>query len=77
MNQQRWFSGDSHVHFLSPHGSHTESQGEDLNVVNLLQSQWGSLFTNTEDFTGEPSISRKGDNIVYVSQETGSTSWAT
>ncbi len=69
MNQQRWFSGDSHVHFLSPHGSHTESQGEDLNVVNLLQSQWGSLFTNTEDFTGEPSISRKGDNIVYVSQE--------
>ena len=31
-----------------------EQQGEDLNVVNLLQSQWGSLFTNTEDFTGRP-----------------------
>ena len=69
MNQQRWFSGDSHVHFLSTQGSHTESQAEDLNVVNLLQSQWGSLFTNTEEFTGEPSVSRKGDNIVYVSQE--------
>ena len=69
MNERRWFSGDSHVHFLSTPGSHVESQGEDLNVVNLLQSQWGSLFTNTEDFTGEPSVSRVGNNIVYVGQE--------
>ena len=69
MNSQGWFSGDSHVHFLNPQGAHTESQGEDLDVVNLLQSQWGSLFTNTEDFTGEPSVSRDGSSIVYVSQE--------
>ena len=69
MNSRRWFSGDSHVHFLSTQGSHTESQAEDLNVVNLLQSQWGSLFTNKEDFTGAPSVSRDGNNIVYVSQE--------
>ena len=69
MNARRWFSGDSHVHFLSTQGAHTESLGEDLNVVNLLQSQWGSLFTNVEDFTGEPSISRVGNNVVYVSQE--------
>ena len=51
MNAQRWFSGDSHVHFLGANGAHREAQGEDLNVVNLLQSQWGHLFTNTEDFT--------------------------
>ena len=69
MNAERWFSGDSHVHFLSSQGAHTESLSEDLNVVNLLQSQWGSLFTNVEDFTGAPSVSRVGDNIVYVSQE--------
>lgn len=69
MNDRRWFSGDSHVHFLSTQGSHTESQGEDLNVVNLLQSQWGSLFTNTEEFTGAPSVQQKGNNIVYISQE--------
>ena len=69
MNERRWFSGDSHVHFLSTQGSHTESQAEDLNVVNLLQSQWGSLFTNTEEFTGAPSISQAGNNIVYISQE--------
>ena len=69
MNAQGWYSGDSHVHFVGPQGAHLESQGEDLNVVNLLQSQWGSLFTSTEDFTGLPSISREGDNIVYVGQE--------
>jgi hypothetical protein len=69
MNERGWYSGDSHVHFLSVQGSHTESQGEDLNVVNLLQSQWGSLFTNTEDFTGAPSVSQQGNNIIYVSQE--------
>ncbi len=69
MNAQGWYSGDSHVHFVGSQGAHRESQGEDLNVVNLLQSQWGSLFTNTEDFTGEPSISQDGNNIVYVGQE--------
>ena len=69
MNAEGWYSGDSHVHFLSTQGSHTESQGEDLNIVNLLPSQWGNLFTNAEDFTGRPSISREGNNIVYVGQE--------
>ena len=69
MNERRWYSGDSHVHFLSTQSSHTEALGEDLNVVNLLQSQWGSLFTNTEEFTGNPNVSRDGSTIVYVSQE--------
>src|SRR6266700_3591588 len=69
MNARRWFSGDTHVHFLSTQGSHSEAQGEDLNVVNLLLSQWGHLFTNTEEFTGGPSVSRDGRTIVYASQE--------
>ncbi len=69
MNSQGWYSGDSHVHFLSTQGSLTESQGEEVNVVNLLQSQWGSLFTNTEEFTGGPQVSLNGKHIVYASQE--------
>ena len=75
MNEEGWYSGDSHVHFLSAQGSLTEAQGEDLNVVNLLQSQWGGLFTNTEEFTGGEMATDNGDYIVYVSQETGSTFW--
>ena len=69
MNRERWFSGDSHVHFLGSQGAHREAQGEDLNVVNLLQSQWGHLFTNTEDFIGRPTVSDDGNTIVYCSQE--------
>jgi hypothetical protein len=69
MNAQGWYSGDSHVHFLGAQGATLEAQGEDLNVVNLLQSQWGHLFTNTEDFTGKPAVSTDGRTIVYCSQE--------
>ena len=69
MSDDGWFSGDSHVHFLSAHGSLLEQQGEDLNVVNLLQSQWGSLFTNTEDWTGRPFASEDGRFVTWVSQE--------
>ncbi|MCY4113368.1 MAG: CehA/McbA family metallohydrolase [Chloroflexi bacterium] len=69
MNAQGWYSGDTHVHFLSGDGANVEAAGEDLNVVNVLQSQWGSLFTNTEDFIGRPRVSNDGRTIVYVSQE--------
>jgi hypothetical protein len=69
LNDRGWYSGDSHVHFLSTQGALTEQQGEDLNVVNLLQSQWGSLFTNTEDFTGRPLSTEDGRYVTFASQE--------
>ena len=69
MNAERYFSGDTHVHFLSTQGAHTEAQGEDLGVVNLLLSQWGHLFTNTEEFIGKPTVSADGRSIVYATQE--------
>ncbi len=69
MNAERYFSGDTHVHFLSTQGARTEAQGEDLNVVNLLLSQWGHLFTNTEEFIGRPTVSDDGQSIVYATQE--------
>jgi hypothetical protein len=69
MNKARWFSGDSHVHFLSTMGASLEAQCEDLNIVNLLQSQWGHLYTNVEDFIGRPVSSEDGRTIVYTSQE--------
>ncbi len=69
LNAQGWYSGDTHVHFLSTQGSHLEARGEDLNVVNLLLSQWGHLFTNTEEFTGRPSVSPDRRTIVYATQE--------
>lgn len=64
-----WFPGDTHVHFMSVDGCHAEARGEDLSVINLLATQWGRLFSNTEDFSGGPSVSADGRSIVYVSQE--------
>lgn len=69
MNAAGWYSGDTHVHFLSSQGALLEAAGEDLNVVNLLQTQWGHLFTNTEDFTGRPHSSVDGRHVIWVSQE--------
>ena len=66
---ERWFPGDTHVHFLSTQGCHYEARGEDLSVVNLMLSQWGHLFTNTEEWTGNVSVSPDGQSIVYASQE--------
>jgi hypothetical protein len=64
-----WWSGDSHVHFLSTPGAQLEQRGEDLRVVNLLKTQWGALFTNTEDFSGRPGVFDGGGYITYVGQE--------
>jgi hypothetical protein len=64
-----WYSGDTHVHFLSPDGALTEAAAEGLTVVNLLQAQWGHLFTNVEDFTGKTRVSEDGRVFVHVSQE--------
>lgn len=69
MNKAGYFSGDTHVHFLSAQGSQNEAAAEDLNVVNLLQSQWGHYFSNTEEFTGRPHVSPDGKTIVYVAHE--------
>ena len=79
MAAEGWWSGDSHVHFLSTPGAQLEQKGEDLRVVNLLQTQWGALFTNTEDFSGRPSVSQHGVGqhgvvdgggyVTYVGQE--------
>ncbi|MEX2540893.1 MAG: CehA/McbA family metallohydrolase, partial [Trueperaceae bacterium] len=69
MNSERYYSGDTHVHFLSTQGALTEARAEDLNVVNLLLSQWGHLFTNSEEFTGYPFMDRERDTIVHASQE--------
>ena len=69
MNEQRWFSGDTHVHFLGERGAQREAGGEDLNVVHLLMSQWGHLFTNSEDFIGRPTTSDDGRHVVYTTQE--------
>ena len=69
MKERGFYSGDTHVHFLSSQSSHLEAAGEDLNVVNLLASQWGRLFTSWEEFSGGLSPTSSSDHLIWVSQE--------
>jgi len=63
-----WVTADTHVHFLSPQTAWLEAQAEGVNVVNLLASQWGRLFTNVGDLTGKPGVV-ENDTIVFVGTE--------
>jgi hypothetical protein len=69
MNDRGWYSGDSHAHFLTAQGAAFEQRAEDLNVVNLLATQWGALFTTTEEFTGRDHGNADESFVTYVSQE--------
>ena len=70
VQEQGWYSGDTHVHFLDPRTALLELRGEDLNVVNILATKWGELITNVEHFIGAPSPLSGPDQIVYVNEET-------
>ena len=68
LRSKGWVTADTHVHFISPHTAWLEGQAEGVNVVNLLASQWGRLFTNVGDYTGRVGIV-EDDTIVYVGTE--------
>ena len=64
-----WVTADTHVHFLSPHSALLEGEAEGVNVVNLLASQWGELFTNIGDFDGKAVAVSRDDYFVNVGTE--------
>lgn len=68
LRSQGWVTADTHVHFISPHTAWLQAQCEGVNVVNLLASQWGRLFTNVGDITGRVGVV-ENDTIVWVGTE--------
>lgn len=64
-----YYTGDTHVHFLDPTTSVLEAGAEDLNIVNVLASQWGRLFTDVEHFTGALAPASTAENLVWVGTE--------
>jgi hypothetical protein len=66
---QGWVTADTHVHFLSPQTAWLEAKAEGVNLVNLLASQWGDLFTNVADITGALSGVSHDDTLVWVGTE--------
>jgi hypothetical protein len=69
-----WVAADTHVHFLSPQTALLEGKAEGVNVVNLLASQWGEMFSNVADFDGRTTLGAKelggdGEFLVRVGSE--------
>jgi hypothetical protein len=72
--EKGWVSADTHVHFLSPGTALLEGAAEDVNVINLLASQWGELLTNVGDFDGRTAWGSResggdGEYLVRVGSE--------
>jgi hypothetical protein len=66
MQESGYLSGDSHVHFLKTGEAHLQIQAEDLNVVNILTSDFTQ---DAEQFNGKlDPVSTEGF-YVYVGQE--------
>ncbi|MEN8230909.1 MAG: CehA/McbA family metallohydrolase [Bacteroidota bacterium] len=72
--EKGWVSADTHVHFLSPNSALLEGSAEGVNIINLLASQWGELFTNVGDFDGTTTLGSReaggdGEYLVRVGTE--------
>ncbi len=63
---ESWYSGDVHVHHINSESAFLEMQAEDLNVCNILISD----FTIDHDrFRGEIEPSTDSNHIIYYGQE--------
>jgi len=61
-----WYSGDIHIHHIKPQTCRVEMEAEDLDVANILTSD----FTQDQDqFEGKPNANSSNGRIIYVSQE--------
>ncbi len=72
--ERGWVSADTHVHFLSPQTAWLEGAAEGVNVVNLLASQWGEMYSNVSDFDGRTTFGAAdfggdGEFLVRVGTE--------
>jgi hypothetical protein len=66
LSQKGWYSGDIHIHHIAPKTCRLEMDAEDLNVANILTSD----FTlDQEQFEGRINSNSNGNHLIYVNQE--------
>ena len=64
--KEKWYSGDVHVHYIDPVTALLEMKAEDLNVCNILTSD----FTKDQDrFRGASEPVSDSAHFIYVNQE--------
>ncbi len=62
-------TADTHVHFISPSTALLQAAAEDVDLVNLLATQWADLFTNVTDLPWGSMADPSGRRIVVVGTE--------
>jgi len=66
LSRSGWYSGDIHIHHIAPQTCRLEMDAEDLNVANILTSD----FTADQDqFEGRINTHSGDQRLIYVSQE--------
>ncbi len=65
----RWVTADSHVHFVSPSTALLQAAAEDIDLVNLLATQWGDLHTSVSDLPWGSMADPSGRRLVVVGTE--------
>ena len=63
---QGWYGGDNHIHNISPKTCRLEMDAEDLDVANILTSDF---TTDQFEFEGKINSYSTGRRLIYVNQE--------
>jgi hypothetical protein len=63
---QGWYGGDNHIHNISPKTCRLEMEAEDLDVANILTSDF---TTDQFEFEGKVNGYSSGRRLIYVNQE--------
>ncbi len=66
LSTQGWYSGDVHIHHIAPQTCRLEMDAEDLDVANLLTSDF---TTDQKEFEGRVNANSSGRRLIYVTQE--------
>jgi hypothetical protein len=69
LREERWYSGDTRVEFITPHAALLEAAAEDLGVVNLLARSSDVsefVYSNILAFSGQRSALEMPGHIVVV-----------
>ena len=66
LNSRGWHSGDIHIHHIAPSTCRLEMEAEDLNVANILTSDF---TVDQERFEGKLNLHSGPGRLIYVSQE--------
>lgn len=69
LRRDGWVTADTHVHFVPPSTALLEAQAEGLNLVHVLATQWGRLYTNVGDFLASPLLDHAAEAGVWVGSE--------